>query len=165
MAEGSNGLQVGADVSVSGMLGLLSDKVDQLGQKVDKGERRNEQMWQNVHLVPILGGALFGNPTAGSVLDLPDRFGPHDPYWWDVRRLSIWGFTAGTVNVYLNDATGNGELLAAFPVPGQFTWGKQLLLGPRDRLVVVVGSNITGNVQVAGQAVEVGSSYLPFFIT
>jgi len=151
-------------VGIEATLDLLAGKVGEIADRVTRAERREVQLWQDVHMVPILGGGLFANPLAGATLDFPDRYGPHDPFWWDVRRLSCWGFTAGTVNVFLNDPQGLGELVATYPSPGQWTWGGNLLLAPRDRLVVVVGSNITGQVQVAGQAAEVSSTMLPRYL-
>lgn len=150
------GAQLGASVEL--VLGRISDTLDRL----DKREQKLQQWWQDLHPAPILTAALTGNPAAGAVIDQPDRLQPKDTYWWDVRRLSCWGFTAGSVNVFLNDP--NGEQLASFPQAGQFTWGGQLLMGPRDRLIAVVASNITGSVFLAGQVIEVASTILPQYL-
>ena len=158
-ADTSLGAEFGATLDVT--LGKLAQAVDRLTRR----DEQEAQLWQDVHMVPILAGGLTGSPAAGTVVtDLPDRMGPHDPYWWDVRRLSCWGFTAGSVNVFLNDATGNGELVANFPQAGQFTWSGQVFLAPRDRLVVITASAITGSVFVAGQAVEISSTMLPRYL-
>lgn len=159
-ADTDTGLQVGAEAG--GLLSVTLGRISATLDRMDKRERAEVLLWQDVHLVPIIGGAVTLSAGAGT-LDQPDRMGPHDPFWWDVRRLSAWGFTAGAVNVTLNDATGNGELLASFPQAGQFTWSGQVFLGPRDRLVVTA-TGITGNVFIAGQAAEVSSTMLPRYL-
>jgi hypothetical protein len=152
----------GPGVGIQAALEVVAGGLGQVLDKLSQQERRETLLWQDVHLVPIIGGAVQLTAGAGT-LDQPDRMGPHDPYWWDVRRLSAWGFTAGTVNVTLNDATGNGELLASFPQAGQFTWSGQLFLGPRDRLVITA-TGITGNVFIAGQAAEIAATMLPRYL-
>jgi hypothetical protein len=158
MAVDAEAGPLGLGASLEVMLGRVADTLDRL----DHREQRMQQMWQDLHPVPILSGQVPLTAGAGT-LNTPDRLGPKDGYWWDVRRLSTWGFTAGTVNVFLNDATGFGELLASFPQAGQFTWGGQLLMGPRDFLVVSA-TGITGTVSVAGQAVEIADRMLPEYL-
>jgi hypothetical protein len=64
----------------------------------------------------------------------------------------------------MNDATGAGEQLAQFTVPGQWTWGKkQMALAPRDRLVAVA-TGIVGNVYLAGSATEVEAAWWPEYV-
>lgn len=115
--------------------------------------------WASCHPVPVLGGIPL---TSGAgVLDLPDMYGPKDPFWWDLRDMSLFGWTAGTVTVYLNSTSG--VILAQTTVPGDFTWSAQKLLAPRDRLVFQA-AGITGTVQFGGQAVEVETAWLPEYL-
>jgi len=152
---------VEAQVSLTASLGEI---VDRLTRREEHAERAAVDLWQNVHMVPILYTGLTGLAgSTGAVIASPDRMGPSTGFWWDVRRLSIWGFTAGTVNVYLNDISGNGELVASFPQPGQYTWSGGLLLGPDDYLAAIT-AGVTGSVFLAGQAVEVGTRYLPDYL-
>jgi hypothetical protein len=153
-----NGIR--ADAEVEGLLSITLGRITATLDRMDQRERAEVQLWQDVHPVPILGQGLTGLVAANGVIDTQNRMGPNDPFWWDVRRLSCWGFTAGTVNVYLNDATGNGELLAPFPQPGQWSWSGQLFLAPRDRLVAIA-TGVTGSVFLAGQATEVASTMMP----
>ena len=148
--------QLGAGIEL--MLGRVADTLDRL----DRREQQLQQWWQDLHPAPILTQALTGSPAAGATIDVIDRTQVKDSYWWDVRRLSCWGFTAGSVNVFLNDP--NGEQIASFPQAGQWSWGGQLLMAPRDRLVAVVASNITGSVFFAGQVIEVASTILPQYL-
>jgi len=138
-----------------------------LGRLVELEEakqRRRAELWQHIHTIPIRAGALTNQVAQNGVLDYPDRYGPHEGYMWDVHRLSAWGWTAGSVAVYLNDSLGFGEQLANYSVPGQWTWGhRQMVLTPRDR-VVVVATNITGAVYFAGQATEVEAPWWAEYI-
>jgi hypothetical protein len=149
------------DAARAGAVASLEVTIGRLIDRITRSDERDAQLWQHVHPVPILANALMG--VATGTIDQPERLGPKDPFWWDVRRLSVWGFTAGTVQVFLNDASGLGELLASFPQAGQFTWSGQLFLGPRDRLVITA-TGITGNVFIAGQAIEVASTILPQYM-
>lgn len=152
-AERSPGLGVDVAAALQVTLGKVADALERTARA---------RPWQDVHPVPILAGGMTLTGGAG-VIDQPDLLGPKDGLWWDVRRVSAWGFTAGTVGIYLNDPTGTGELLASFTQPGQYTWSSQVLLGPRDRLVVVA-SGVTGSVTVAGQAVEISAPILPAYL-
>lgn len=154
-ADTDVGVQVGAS------LDLLLGKVGELVDKIDRREQRMQQLWQDVHPVPILPGAIPLVAGAGTLANFQDTCGPHDPYWWDVTRLTAYGFTVGTVTAFLNDP--NGEQIASTTVPGQFTWSGNLLLGPRDHLVFTA-TGVTGNVLIAGQAIEVASWILPEYI-
>jgi len=158
-ADTDGGLRAQAAASLEVTLGALADGLNAL---VDDKRSRPQQLWNAVRPVPILAGQVPLTAGAGT-LDVPDRYGPMDGYWWDVRRLSAWGFTAGTVNVYLNDPSGLGELLASFSQAGQYTWSGQVLLSPQDRFVVIA-SGITGIVSVAGQAIEVSAQALPDYL-
>lgn len=151
------GAGAGAGLSFEASFGKIARHFDRL-------EKQHEEIWDRVATVPVLGGGLTGLAAASVPLDFPDRFGPHDGYWWDLARLSCWGFTAGTVFVYRNDATGFGEQLAEFSTPGQWTWGhRQMPLAPRDRLVVVA-SAVTGSVFVAGSATQVRADHWPYYV-
>lgn len=152
-----NSLQVNGSLSLEAGLGRLAGALE-------RREKRDRELWMNIHTVPIRTGALTALVSASGVVDFPDQLGPHDGYYWDVGRLSAWGWTAGTVTVYLNDSSGNGEPLAVFNAPGQYTWGKkQLPLAPRDRMVVVA-TGVTGSVFIAGSATEVLAPYWPDYL-
>lgn len=115
--------------------------------------------WAACHPVPIMGVIPL---TAGAgTLDAADLYAPKDPYWWDVRDLSVWGFTAGTVTVYKNSTSGT--VLAVTSVAGDFTWSAQKILGPRDRLIFGA-TGITGSVQFEGQAIEIETAWLPEYL-
>jgi len=145
---------------LTGLLAELAVTLGSLKQAVN-GDRPRKPVipWEACHPVPILGTVQL---TAGAgTLDQPDMYGPKDPYWWDLRSLGVWGFTAGTVTVFLNSA--NGQQLAAASTPGEFDWSAQRILGPRDRLIFVA-AGITGTAQLGGQAIEVETSWLAEYL-
>lgn len=143
------GVELGAKIDVA--LGAL-------GRQAQRAERRENRLWAGVHPVPIAVQPL----TASVNVDLANLLGPNDGYYWDVRRLSVWGITAGSVAVYWN--TTDGEKVANFSQDGQYTWSGQLLLGPRDRLIYVPSSALTGSVYIGGQAIEVQDEFLPEYL-
>jgi hypothetical protein len=144
-----------AMVELAASVGDLRKAITEGGTGVLRGPK---VPWEACHPVPIRAGAIA---TAAGTVDIPDLLGPHDPYWWDVRRIGAWGFTAGTLTLFLNSA--QGEQLAAWSAPGNFTWGTSLLLAPRDRLVFVA-AGLVGAAQITGQAFEVETLWLSEYL-
>lgn len=134
-----------------------------IGRYLDQQDRERRDRWQSIHSVPIKASGLTGLAAANGVLDFPTMAGPEEGWWWDVRRISCWGFSAGTVSVYLNDATGAGELAGVFPSAGALVYGGNLFLGPRDRMVFVA-AGVTGSVFVGGNAIEVAARWWPEYL-
>lgn len=157
-ATRDNGGQLAAVADADSIPARAGAKAAQ-GVAAAAGPPRPRIPWQACHPVPIMGAV----PLAGGAgqLDQPDMYGPKDPFWWDLRDLSVWGFTAGTVTIFLNSASGTQ--LAVATSPGDFTWSAQKILSPRDRLIFSA-AGITGSVQFAGQAIEVETSWLPEYL-
>src|SRR6266852_5169470 len=143
-----------AGVAVAAILG----KLDALGIQ-QSGPREPRIPWAACHPVwftgqiPLSGGA-------GTLLN-SNLYGPELSYWWDLRSVAVWGFTAGTVTIYRNNV--NGEQLGATSTPGEFTWGAQKLISPQDSLIFGA-TGVTGVVNVVGQAIEVQSDWLPEYL-
>jgi len=105
-------------------------------------------------------GAIALTAGAGTFLQ-PDILGPTTMYWWDLRKITCWGFTAGTVTVYKNQV--NGEQVGVFPSAGLLQWGSSELLAPDDNLILVA-AGITGSVQFVVRAIEVETAWLPEYL-
>jgi hypothetical protein len=144
---------------LSGVLAELALAVGKMGSQLERPLVRPRIPWEACHPVgPI--GAL----SASGTFDTPDVLGPHDPYWWDLRRWSAWGFTAGTVTLFKNATPAlGGTQIGSLSAPGNVTWSTQELLAPRDRLIIT-GTGITGNVQFEVRAIEVESRWLPEYL-
>lgn len=126
-----------------------------LGEKLDRESKYREERKNIVHQSPIVG-QLSGSGT----LDEATQLSPTIGNCWSIRRLTVIGFTAGSVTVYLN----NLEPVAPYPSPAVFTYGRgELLLQPKDRLVVVA-TGITGNIQLWGVADEFPHWYLSEYL-
>lgn len=136
------------------MLGRIADTVTR-----PPGEPRPRVPFDACYAVAILGGITLA--AGAGTTDQADLYGPKDSYWWDLRRLACWGFTAGTVTVRLNDP--NGSQVAVFTTPGEFTWSAARLLAPRDRLIFVA-TGITGTVQFDGTAIQVLANWLADYL-
>lgn len=143
----------------AGVLADLTVAVGRLGERLADREAKPKIPWEACHpawftgQIPLTAGA-------GTLLNV-NLYGPELPYWWDLRTISVWGFTAGTVTVYNNSVTG--EQLGSITTPGQFTWSAHELLAPQDSLVFGA-TGITGSVFVAGRAIEVASAWLPEYL-
>jgi hypothetical protein len=101
--------------------------------------------------------------TAGSgILNQPSQYGPPTGCYWSVRRITCWGFSAGTAVAYLDSISG--EAVAPFAQAGVFTFGKgELLLNPQSWLIFQALS-VTGTVQIAGRADQFPVPHLRYYL-
>lgn len=113
--------------------------------------------------------ALCPVPFAGSVTlsggagtdDQPDKLQAKSGFIWSIRRLTITGFSAGSVTVFRNSASG--EQLVPYPAAATNTFGKgEVKLLPNDRLVFSA-TGITGTVSYYGEADCMESWLWPFY--
>ena len=150
-----------------GLLADLTVAVGQLRERMaEPGPQKPRIPWPACHPVWFTGQIPL-TAGAGTLLNV-NLYGPELNYWWDLRYVSVWGFTAGTVTIYRNGLAGStlGEQLGQTTgVPGQFTWSAQTLLSPQDNLVFgATGINAGGVVNVTGQAIEVETAWLPEYL-
>jgi hypothetical protein len=125
-------------------------------ERADRNIRR-DVIWKQaipVQQVALTGGAgILVNPTL--LAAPPDCI-------WDLKRLAVWGWSAGTVTVYITNPAN--EVLLPYSVPGTATFGKaQALLDPGEYLYVDA-TGITGNVYVAGMALCMKSWYMQEYV-
>lgn len=147
----------GGSPEVLGALAELTAGMGTVSEHVSgKRARKPVIPWEACHPVGP-NGALVSSGT----FDVPDLMGPHDPYWWDLRKFAAWGFTAGSVAIYKNSA--QGEQIGSLAAPGNITWSTQELMAPRDR-IIVVATSITGTVQFVTRAIEVETAWLPEYL-
>jgi hypothetical protein len=136
------GLELGAGLNLS--LGRLATALEMQQQKA-------QRLGQALHQVTIGPGLIPIAASAGTLAQDP-MFGPNTGFFWSVRRLTAWGFSAGTVQVFMNST--NGELLPSFAQAGSLTFGRgELLLQPNDNLYFVA-SGITLAAGFAGVQIQ-----------
>lgn len=153
------GLDIQAGVSLQAGMAELTAAISGMCQRMDREwkfrERANDAFRQVPFIinVPLVAGAATLNPT---------QAGPDAGYYWSIRKLSAVGFTAGTVDTYV-DNTG-GEPIVPFTVSAVNTFGKgEQLLHPNSN-IAVVAAGITGTVQIWGQADQFESWLLPWYM-
>jgi hypothetical protein len=115
--------------------------------------------WEACH--PIWQTGQIPLTAGAGTLQQGNLYGPETPFYWDLRTISVWGFTAGTVTVYLNSV--NGEILGQTITPGQFTWSANEILGPQDNLIFGA-AGVTGSVSLTVRAIEVQAAWLPEYL-
>jgi hypothetical protein len=73
--------------------------------------------------------------TGTVTIDQPDTHGPKTGWAWDLYRVSVAGFTTGTVTLYRTAVQPQNTLLS-WTQPGMYTLDKrQGLIMPGDRFV------------------------------
>lgn len=136
----------------------LSASLDGLAGEMKAARLRNQRQAAVIRQIPL------APPQANSagIIDYPDVLAAKTGFYWSVRRLTLTGWTAGSASVYINSI--GGELVAPFPVPAVYTYGRgELLLHPGDRLVAA-SAGITGYVQMNGAADCLEDWYLPYYL-
>lgn len=106
-----------------------------------------------MHQIPI-GPAAIPITTGSGVYQMNDLLMPKAGYMWSIRRLTMSGYTAGTVVAYKGGAivggvyTGGGEPFP-FSAAGTATIGRgELLLDQGDSLIIVCGTQNPGGVAI-----------------
>jgi hypothetical protein len=116
---------------------------------VPRRARRREPVFE----FDIPGGLIQGSGTFSS----PMAHGPRLGYVWDIVRLTVASFTAGTVSVY-NSAAVDSQLIDVFAAAGSHFYGHRQHLIEPNQWLVWVAAGITGNVTITGRAVMVPMS-------
>lgn len=145
--------------SLAASMDGLAAQVGGLCDRMDKQQRflqRANEAFRRAPIVinvPLVAGAATLNPTT---------IGPDIGYYWSVRKLAGVGWTAGTVNTYV-DNTG-GEPIAPFTQAGVFTFGKgEQMLHPNSS-IAITAAGITGTVQLWGWADQFETWLLPWYV-
>jgi hypothetical protein len=134
--------------------------------ELDQTARRLRLMGE-LHQVPLNPPVLVPVGSTSGTLQLADLLSPKTGFHWSLRRLSAWGFTAGTVTVFKN--ANGGEIVFVFPSAGTYTFGRgEILLEPNAQLVfsasgVTLAANSVG-LQVGGAADCMPSWLLPDYL-
>jgi hypothetical protein len=150
----------GFDLGVFASLGASLGKVAAI---MENQQRRRERLFEQLHQVPIGPQLIPIAASTNGVLQMPDQLAPKAGFMWSVRRLTVSGFTAGTVVAYKNGAVvggaavGGGEPMIPFSAAGVFTCGRGEELFDQNDQLIFVATGITlatgyAGVQVNGAA-------------
>jgi hypothetical protein len=116
---------------------------------------------QIIRQVPLMTQNIVLSGGNGSLVS-PGQYGPPTGCYWSVRRITCWGFTAGTVAAYLDSLAG--EAVAPFAQAGTFTFGRgELLINPQSYLLFQALA-VTGTVAVAGRADQFPVPHLRYYL-
>jgi hypothetical protein len=139
----------------------LTAAVNGLAARADRDYKLAARKASAIRQVPISPPAMTLVSGAGTQ-QLQPAMGPPQGFYWGIRRLTAYGFSAGTVVAYIDNV--NGEPLLPFTVQGVATFSKgQALLHPMSQLVIQA-TGITGTVQIWGAADCFESWYLPYYL-
>lgn len=95
-------------------------------------------------------------PSVGQLIDDPQTFGPESFYCWDIRRVTVTTFTAGTVNMYQDRVSDdNLEWIFQQTAPVQVYSGSSLGLEEGERLVFVPQTGFTGGLTISIRGYQV----------
>jgi hypothetical protein len=133
----------------------LSEAVGAYNKKDQFRQNLSKRVYQ--HTLDPLQVALT---TGTGTLDLPGQMGPPRGFMWSIVRLTLSGYTVGTVTPYID----NLEPIA-YPSAGtQFFSKGQLLLDSGQRLVVQATGVTSGYVQINGAADCFPRDLLPYYM-
>jgi small neutral amino acid transporter SnatA (MarC family) len=142
-----------AEVSFE-IAGGVAVALDGLSEELRKTRQRAEKVAQLVHPVVVSGISLPLTAGAGT-LNIPNMLGPMTGHYWDLKRITAYGFSAGTVTVTLG--ASQGDVLTVISTEGSVLFGKaHILLNGGDNLYFTA-AGITGTVSVAIAAIEIAA--------
>ena len=160
----------GFDLGVFAAIGASLGKVAAM---MEDRELKRRRLFEGMHQVPI-GPQLIPITTGAGNLNLIEMFGPKAGFMWSVRRLTMSGYSAGTVIAYKNGTITGGVLLggepvAPFPAAGVLTFGRGELLLDQQDVLLFAATGITLNagapgIQVNGAADNFERWLLPEYL-
>jgi len=160
------GLEVDFSAQLLAGLNELSGKIGGLSSRLDREATVRQRAAQSFRQVPIVKGInTAGSATTSHI----EPHGPPQGYYWSIRRLTAYNYSAGTVTVFRDSPDGvNGEPMIAFPSAGVYTFGKgEMLLSPQTNLIVTWSglTVITGNfISIWGAADQFETWLLPWYM-
>jgi predicted phage tail protein len=135
----------------SASLGLA---IEGLTNEMKQARMRSQRLAQLVHPFKVSTIPMTITSNAGT-LNVPNMLGPQTGYYWDVKRITATGFSAGTVTVTLG--AGGGETLTIISAAGSLLLGKaHILLSGSDNLYFTAAS-ITGTVAISLAGIEIAA--------
>lgn len=144
------------------ILGALTASINGLSAQLEQERSNRQRECQALHLFTIPPQNITLTAGAGT-LDMPPLLGPRTGKFWDVKRVSVLGYTAGTVIAYLG-AVG-AEVLDAYQTADAYHYGKaHFMLGGGDR-IVFSATGITGTVQVTLGGIELDADCLGAYLS
>lgn len=135
----------------------LSASVESLTEAMREQRDRLDRLTRAVRPVYITGIPMTLSGGDGT-LNVPNMLGPATGRYWDVHRITVSGFTAGTVTVY-DSSTAGDTLLIIASAGSQFLGKAQMLLAPQ-RTLVFSASGITGTVAVSMAMTEIEARWI-----
>jgi hypothetical protein len=152
-------IRAGSGASIHGIGGSLDlgFAVAKLGQKVDDlrdyWERYSDVVYQTPLTAQVTGTTATANPSNpndGANTTNSNSLGPDSGTCWSVRRLSIIGYTAGTVTLYINALEPVAQWIFGTTPNPFFQYSKgSILLQPGDRLTLGA-TGVTGTALLFG---------------
>lgn len=130
----------------------LQASIGSLAEEMKAWRSERQRLAQAIHPFVIPGIPLSLTTGAGT-LNQPNIMSPRTGKFWDIRRISCIGYSAGSVTGYLNSISG--DVVLEFATAGVLLNGKaQILLGSND-LLVFGAASITGTVTIGLAGIEI----------
>lgn len=146
-------IDIGAEIEIN-----LTEETSKSSQRKQHHDKLSQEIYQQPFTplqIPLVAG--------GGTLDLPGQLSPQRGFMWCVRRLTLSGYTAGSVVPWIDDfepilLPNSGAAQTVFI--GKAEW----LLDSGQRLKFIA-SGITGTVQVNGAADVFPRNLLPIYLS
>lgn len=135
----------------------LCASIETLTATLNRQWQHEQRKAQAIRQVPLAANQAVLSAGAG-IIDDPAQLRCPTGYYMGLRRLSVFGFSAGSATAYLNSVLS--EPVAFFTAAGSQNYGKgHILWHPGDRLIVSA-TGITGFVQLGGAVDLVEAHFL-----
>lgn len=154
-AESDTGLQLGALLQIQASLETASERL-----RV-QNERYNA-LAQAIRVIPHIPVGQITS-TNGS-LNQPELTGPRSGFAWEVRRVTVSTFTAGSVQTFIDSKDGPQNAVLPFAQAGVNYPGSGNLILENGHWLVFAATTITGNADISLGVIEIDQRWLGAYL-
>jgi len=141
----------------------LGVKLDTIAERLRIANERQNQLAQAIRVISHIPIGQIATATSGNV-NQPELAGPKLGYAWEVRRVTVNTFTAGTVQCYIDSNLAPQNLVLPFASSGvNYPGGGNLIL-QNGQWLVFAATSITGNADISIGVIEIDQRWLAAYL-
>lgn len=145
-------IDIGAEVEIN-----LTEETGKSARRTSERQKLAQQVYQ----APIIGQVPL--VTGAGVLDEPAQYGPPRGFMWCIRRLTLWGYTAGSIIPSIDQL--EPILLSNANAAQTVFIGKAEWMLDSGQRIVFTATGITGSAIINGVADCFPRALLPVYLS
>jgi hypothetical protein len=143
------------------LMAELAVRLDTISERLRIQNERQNQLAQAIRVISHIPVGQI--TTTNGSLNQPELSGPRRGYAWEVRRVTVNTFTAGTVQCYV-DANAPQNLVLPFASSGVNYPGSSNIVLENGHWLVFGATTITGNADISLGVIEIEQRWLAAYL-